>query len=105
MAILAANVRPVIDLSTNGNTLEMVNMAFSLSKTLELDGRAIAKEITSSDYANAINVFDKYFGDFVDIILPSFITAKDLTDSREREDKKVLQKNLTSEVLAGAYLR
>lgn len=75
------------------------------SKTLELDGKAIIKEMTSSDYAHAINVFEKNFGDFVDIVLPSHLSAQDLADSREREKKKVLQKNLTSEVLAGAYLR
>ena len=56
----------VIDLTgPQGNAFFLLGTAKNLSNQLDLDGNAIMEEMKSSDYENLINVFDKYFGDFV----------------------------------------
>jgi len=56
----------VIDLTgPQGNAFFLLGTAKNLANQLDLDGNAIMEEMKSSDYENLINVFDKYFGDFV----------------------------------------
>lgn len=63
--------REVIDLTgPKGNAYYILGRAQNLSKQLELDAEAILEEMKESDYDNLIRVFDKYFGEYVDIILP-----------------------------------
>ena len=55
-----------IDLTgPDGNAFMLIGKAGSLAKQLGLDAAAIKKEMMSSDYENAVNVFDKNFGSFV----------------------------------------
>lgn len=63
--------REVIDLSgPEGNAYYLLGRAQNLSKQLDLDAKAILKEMKESDYDNLVKIFDKYFGEFVDLILP-----------------------------------
>ena len=63
--------REVIDLGgPQGNAYYLLGRAQNLSKQLDLDVEAILKEMKASDYDNLVKVFDKYFGEFVDLILP-----------------------------------
>lgn len=63
--------REVIDLGgPKGNAYYLLGRAENLSKQLELDAEAILEEMKTSDYTNLVEVFDKYFGEFVDLILP-----------------------------------
>jgi len=63
--------REVIDLSgPEGNAYYLLGRAQNLSKQLELDAETILEEMKASDYDNLVKVFDKYFGEFVDLILP-----------------------------------
>ena len=56
----------VIDLTgPDGNAFALMAYAKRFAKQLDLDYRKIQDEMTSGDYENLINVFDKYFGDFV----------------------------------------
>jgi hypothetical protein len=56
----------VIDLtSPDGNALALVARASRFAKQLGLNHLQIRKEMLSSDYENLLQVFDKYFGDFV----------------------------------------
>jgi len=56
----------VIDLTgPQGNAFFLLGTAKNLAKQLYLDGDAICEEMRASDYENLIQVFDKYFGDFV----------------------------------------
>lgn len=59
--------RPVIiDLTgPDGNAYVLLGYAKSYAKQLGLDYDKIRDEMTSSDYENLIQVFDKYFGSFV----------------------------------------
>ena len=59
--------RPVIiDLTgPDGNAYVLLGYAKSYAKQLGLDFDKIRDEMTSSDYENLIQVFDKYFGSFV----------------------------------------
>jgi len=59
--------RPVIiDLTgSDGNAYVLLGYAKSYAKQLGLDYDKIRDEMTSSDYENLIQVFDKYFGSFV----------------------------------------
>ena len=55
-----------IDLTgPDGNVFFLIGTAGNLAKQLGLDAEAIKKEMMSSDYENAVNTFDKYFGNFV----------------------------------------
>jgi hypothetical protein len=56
----------VIDLTgPQGNAFFLLGTAKDLTHQLNLDWTSIYGEMTSSDYENLIQVFDKYFGDFV----------------------------------------
>lgn len=74
MAIVerVAKIGPVeVDLSgPEGNAWVLQGMAISYAKQLGLDGKAICEEMRRGDYENLLQVFDKYFGDFVTLVRP-----------------------------------
>jgi hypothetical protein len=56
----------VIDLAgAEGNAFYILSLAKRLSRTLEKEWHLIQDEMTSGDYDNLVNVFDKHFGDIV----------------------------------------
>lgn len=56
----------VIDLTgPDGNAFVLLGHASRLSKQLNFDFDKIRDEMTSGDYENLIQVFDKYFGSIV----------------------------------------
>jgi hypothetical protein len=71
MAIIDKNPKYekiTIDLTgPQGNAFWLIGYAKKLGKQLELDTDKIQEEMTSGDYENLIQVFDKYFGQFVDL--------------------------------------
>lgn len=55
-----------IDLSgPQGNAFFILGTAKRLASQLDLDYTQIQAEMTSGDYENLIQTFDRYFGDFV----------------------------------------
>ena len=57
-----------IDLTgPDGNAFVLLGIASDYAKQLGFDVKLIRKEMMSSDYENLIKVFDKYFGDYVDL--------------------------------------
>ena len=55
-----------IDLTgPQGNVFFLIGTAKNLAKQLGMDSSSVQKEMMSGDYENAVNVFDKYFGNFV----------------------------------------
>jgi len=58
-----------IDLTgEQGNAYFLLGTASKLSKQIGLDTDSILEEMKSSDYENLIQVFDKYFGEFVTLL-------------------------------------
>jgi len=56
----------VIDLTgPQGNAFFLLGTAKNLTNQLGLNWTNIQNEMTSGDYENLLQVFDKYFGDFV----------------------------------------
>lgn len=56
----------VIDLTgPDGNVFALMGYAKRFARQLDLDASVIHKEMMSSDYENALRVFDNYFGAFV----------------------------------------
>ena len=56
----------VIDLTgPEGNAFVLLGYAKNLAKQLDFNFEKIQTEMTSSDYENLIQVFDKYFGEYV----------------------------------------
>lgn len=56
----------IIDLTgPEGNAFVLLGYAKNLARQLDLDFEQIKAEMTSSDYENLIQVFDKYFGEYV----------------------------------------
>ena len=99
MAIQEYKPDTIINLSNEeGNFFALYSMATKLAKELELDGKAITNEMMSSDYNNAVYVFNREFGEFFDIILPQVMTAQSLKDS-------YLKTNLTEEKMQEGYLK
>lgn len=63
--------KPEIDLSgPDGNAFALMGHARNLAKQLGLDGKAIIEDMRSGDYDHLIEVFDKHFGEHVDLIKP-----------------------------------
>lgn len=63
--------KPEIDLGgPDGNAFALLGTARKLAKQLGMDPKAITKEMTDGDYEHLIAVFDKHFGDYVDLIRP-----------------------------------
>ena len=67
MVIRAKQIREVIiDLTgPEGNAFTLLGYAKQYGKQLGLDYKAIQREMTSGDYENLIQVFDKNFGEYV----------------------------------------
>lgn len=56
----------VIDLTgPEGNAYVLMGYASRFAKQLNLDDEKIMDEMKSGDYDNLVEVFEKYFGDFV----------------------------------------
>ena len=56
----------VIDLTgPDGNAFALLGFAKNFANQLKLDFNEINAEMTSGDYENLIEVFDKHFGSFV----------------------------------------
>lgn len=99
MAIKEFTPNNTIDLSSEeGNVFSLIAMATRLSRTLEKDGKAISKEMMSSDYGNAVYVFNREFGDFFDIILPKCMTMKEVNNS-------YIKTNATESSVQEGYLK
>lgn len=64
--------KPQIDLtSPQGNAFSLIGLARTLGKKLDRDESqlaAITAEMMSGDYENLIQVFDREFGDLVDLV-------------------------------------
>ena len=57
---------PVIDLTgPQGNAFFLMGQAGQYARQLDLDGDAIITEMRSGNYENLVQVFDRYFGDYV----------------------------------------
>jgi hypothetical protein len=71
--------KPRIDLAgPDGNVFALMATARSLSRKLGLDFEDILDDMKASDYHHAVYVFDKHFGQYVDLILPPGITESDI---------------------------
>ena len=73
MGILNKKDQPLkkqqIDLTgPDGNAFVLLGKAKSFSGDLGLDADQVMEEMKSGDYENLITVFDKYFGDHIDLL-------------------------------------
>ena len=60
------NAERVIDLTgPAGNAFSLMGYAMQFSKQMGIDAEPIIAEMKSGDYENLVEVFDKYFGDYV----------------------------------------
>ena len=60
------NEEIVIDLTgPDGNAFVLLGKAKSFAEQLGLNSEVVREEMTSGDYENLIQVFDRYFGNFV----------------------------------------
>ena len=75
-----------IDLSgQNGNVFVLMSTAKSWAKKAGKDGDAIVNEMMSGDYDNAVEVFDREFGDICVIYKP--LTGEELEIVSEAEER------------------
>lgn len=99
MSFKENTLRKTIDLSgPDGNVFFLLASAARLAKQLEYDGKAIQKEMMSADYLNALYVFNREFGEFIDLELPDGITIEDI-------HKAHLRATVTDEVIQDSYSR
>lgn len=72
--IKARDTRPTIDLGgPDGNAYALIGYAKQFGRQLEWSQetiKLIQDEMMSGDYKNLVEVFDREFGDYVDLILP-----------------------------------
>ena len=58
-----------IDLTgPDGNVFVLMGYATRYAKQLKLDGKKITAVMMESDYEHALQVFDDYFGEYVDLL-------------------------------------
>ena len=71
MAIIKKQPRTekiVIDITgSQGNAFVIMGYAKQYAKQLGMDSKPIIEEMMSGDYENLLEVFDKHFGDYVDL--------------------------------------
>lgn len=61
-----AGEKPIIDLTgPDGNAFSLMGYATRFGKQLGYDTNTIIGEMTSGDYDHLLEVFEKYFGDYV----------------------------------------
>lgn len=64
-----SNRKPEIDLTgPQGNAFFLIGQATTLAKQLSKDAAAIEAEMMSGDYEHLLQVFDREFGDYVDLV-------------------------------------
>ena len=64
--------KQTIDLNgPDGNAWCLLGTGQSLARNLSIDFVPIHSEMMSGDYRHLVETFDKHFGDYVDLILPS----------------------------------
>jgi hypothetical protein len=64
------NVKPSIDTrGSDGNAFVLMGYARKYARQLDLDGDQILHEMRSGSYQDLLNTFDKYFGDYVDLVV------------------------------------
>lgn len=76
--LIPAKLKPqkiTIDLAgSDGNAYVLMGYAHSLGKALGLDKRhilAITQEMREKDYEHLLLVFEKHFGEYVNLVLPA----------------------------------
>lgn len=61
--------KPEIDLTgPQGNAFFLIGQATTLAKQLGKDAAAIKAEMMAGDYEHLLQVFDREFGDYVDLV-------------------------------------
>ena len=66
MIVSKQHRQPVIDLTgPDGNAYYLLAQAESLARRLNLNSATILHQMRAGDYENLVQVFDRYFGDYV----------------------------------------
>ena len=52
----------------DGNALSLIGYAKSFAKQLNMDGNAITDEMMAGDYEHLLDVFEKHFGSYVELV-------------------------------------
>lgn len=52
----------------DGNAFALLGYAKTFAKQLDLDYKAIQNDMTSGDYNHLLEVFEKNFGEFVELV-------------------------------------
>lgn len=61
--------KPVIDIDgPQGNAFVLLGVAKDLCKQLKIDWNVVSDEMRSGDYEYLLQTFDRYFGDYVDLV-------------------------------------
>ena len=51
-----------------GNALSLIGYAKRFAKKLNMDAKAIADEMMAGDYDHLLDVFEKHFGSYVELV-------------------------------------
>ena len=66
MIVSKQHRQPVIDLTgPQGNAFFLMGQVGQLARQLGLDSNQIITEMRSGDYENLVQVFDRYFGNYI----------------------------------------
>jgi hypothetical protein len=52
----------------DGNAFWLIGHAKNLAKQLDMDAKAIADEMMAGDYEHLLDVFEKHFGSYVELV-------------------------------------
>lgn len=64
------NLKPSIDTrGPDGNAFALLGYARNYARQLDFDADQILDEMRSGTYQDLLNTFDKYFGEYVDLVV------------------------------------
>ncbi len=92
MALLTENnVKTRIDLaSPQGNAFYLIGVANKICKKLGFDHTIIEKEMKSSDYVNLVYVFNREFGELIDLVLNGVVSVADIQKLEQEKGSQSL---------------
>lgn len=92
MALLTENnVKTRIDLSSpQGNASYLIGVANKICKKLGFDHTIIESEMKSSDYVNLVYVFNREFGQLIDLVLIPEVSIEKIKKLEEEKGSKSL---------------
>ncbi len=103
---LITQTKPLIALdSPQGNAFYLIGVSNKICKQVGFDHTIIEKEMKSSDYVNLVYVFNREFGELIDLVLTDVVSVTDIQNlEKEKGSKSLVLSNININNLGTIYI-